>query len=126
MPQPFPEKDFIYSHKGVPEVNSPKHLNDVRYNFMPNSWPRRHFVQDFRIKVYNFSELDSSMHYLGWNDFSLDYQVADPMDSNHYINGRSPSFAILGIIFIAIYIISKYRFCNYSLPYVGLWYHQYP
>lgn len=108
MPQPFPEKDFIYSHKGIPEVNFPSHTSDVRYNFIPNAWPRRHFVQDFKMKSYNFSELDASMHYLGWNDFSLDYQVADPMDSNHYINARSPSFVVFCALFFGIFIISNY------------------
>ena len=34
------------------------------------------------------------MHGIQWVDFEIDYQLADPMESNHYINGRSPSFAV--------------------------------
>jgi hypothetical protein len=108
MPQPFPEKDFIYSHKGWPELNHPLHRNDFRYNFMPNVWPRRHFSPDMKIKLYNFSEIDSAMHYLGWTDFSLDYQVADPMDSNHYNNNRSPLFVIGMFVGCMLFLFRKY------------------
>jgi hypothetical protein len=104
MPQPFPAKDFIYSHKGLPDTY-PLHRNDVRYNFMINKWPRRHYVPIFKLKLYNFNDLDSVMHMMGWNDFVLDYQTEDPMESNHYVETRS-QFSILLILAGAfIYIV---------------------
>ncbi len=101
MPQPFPTNDFIYSHKGLPVLNNPLHKNDVRYNFRIENWPRRHHTPDFLFKQYNYSDWDQIMHSLQWIDHELDYQVADPMETNHYISGRSPSYAffMLGVLF---------------------------
>ena len=107
MPQPFPENDFIYSHKGFPVMNNPFHKNDVRYDFKMENWPRRHHVNDFQFKLYNYSDLDQAMHSMQWVDHELDYQVADPMESNHYVQGRSPSYMIIMAIVLFTFTIGK-------------------
>lgn len=107
MPQPFPSNDPIFSHKPYPAIFLPSHKNDFRYKFNFHLIPRRHFVPDFKIKVYNFSDFNEIVHRSGFNDFDLDHQLADPMESNHYINARSPMFVIfLGVITI---------FCIFSM-----------
>jgi hypothetical protein len=105
MPQPFPANDFIYSHKGLPAINHPLHKNDVRYDFKINLWPRRHYVPVFKLKLYNFNDLDAIMHMMGWNDFALDYQLEEPMDSNHYVENRSPLALFFLIFGAAIFIV---------------------
>jgi len=58
------------------------------------------------------------MHGNQWNDFDLDYQVADPMESNHYEQGRSP-FAVLiafGFLFVTIVRMhNNFKFIKYIL-----------
>ena len=47
------------------------------------------------------------MHGNQWNDFDLDYQLADPMESNHYLQGRIPLFVLLAMGFMLIWIGCK-------------------
>lgn len=107
MPQPFPKDDFTYSHKFLPPSIFPLHANDFRYNYKIQNLPRRHFSPAFQLRLYNFSDFDSIMHGLQWADFEPDYQLADPMESNHYIQGRSPSFVVFMAVGIFIFAISK-------------------
>lgn len=107
MPQPFPKEDFTYSHKGLPPMNYPLHKDDIRYNFQPDNWPRRHFVPDFQIKMGNFNDFDEMMHGIQWTDFDLEYQLADPMESNHYIQGRPPIVGFLVFLVLFLYCVSK-------------------
>lgn len=107
MPQPFPDHDLIFSHKGYPMELLPLHRNDFRYNFHSHLIPRRHFVPDFKMKVYNFSDFNEIVHRSGFNDFDLDHQLADPMESNHYINARSPSFMIFMMCTTLLFVVSK-------------------
>ena len=117
MPQPFPADNFIYSHKGLPKDNYPLHHNDLRYNLQIYNWPRRHYVPVFKFKIYNFNDLDAMMHMMQWNDMTLDYQTEDPMDSNHYIENRSPMFlgimVIFGFIFIVCYAVWGYALIDW-------------
>jgi hypothetical protein len=123
MPQPFPKNDFYYSHKGIPPSQYPLHIGDVRYNFMPNHWPRRHFVSDMLMKQHNFNDYDEIMHDVQWHDYDLDYQLADPMESNHYLKGRSPLVAMMGILFFFVLVVSKNINIKYfSFSFMGLWY----
>jgi|LauGreDrversion4_2_1035121.scaffolds.fasta_scaffold713418_2 hypothetical protein len=107
MPQPFPDKDFIYSHKGLPPHNYPIHAHDFRYNYYLERLPRRHFVPNYLFKQYNFNDFDSMMHGIQWADMEPDYQVADPMETNHYYQGRSPSFVIFMAVGLFIFTFSK-------------------
>ena len=50
IPQPFPAHHPIFSHKGLPTTLYPAHMNDVRYDFKPHYWPRRHHVPDHKVK----------------------------------------------------------------------------
>ena len=50
------------------------------------------------------------MHGNQWNDFDLDYQLADPMESNHYEQGRSPMFVFLATAVLLVFVVSKYQF----------------
>lgn len=121
MPQPFPTDDFIYSHKGLPVSNNPLHKNDVRYDFKMENWPRRHHVNDFQFKLYNYSDWDQVMHSMQWIDHELDYQVADPMETNHYVQGRSPSYMIAMAVVLFTFVVGIYCYNNFSLSSVGLW-----
>jgi hypothetical protein len=107
MPHPFPDNDFIFSHKGLPAMNFPLHLNDVRYNFIPDQWPRRHFVHSFKFKQYNFNDFDEIMHGIQFAEFELDMQLADPISSNHYYKNRAPSFVFFLVGLFFVYVVSK-------------------
>lgn len=117
MPQPFPKESFTFSHKGLPKDNFPLTAHDFRYNYRLDRLPRRHHCPDHLFKLYNFSDYDAMMHGIQWADYELDYQLADPMESNHYIQGRSPSFAVfmaLGLIlFTFIYPMWGYGVLDY-------------
>ncbi len=108
MPQPFPTENFIFSHKGLPKDNYPLHAHDFRYNYKTQLLPRRHHTPDFLFKIYNFSDYDSMMHGIQWADYELDYQLADPMGSNHYIQGRTPSFMIFMALTLFLFTFSKF------------------
>ncbi len=108
MPQPFPKDDFIYSHKWLPNDTFPLHAHDFRYNYYTDRLPRRHFVQSFPFKLYDFSDYDAMMHGIQWADYELDYQLADPMETNHYIQGRPPAmyvFMALGLFLFTFSIL---------------------
>ena len=121
MPQPFPANDFIYSHKGLPKDNFPLHSNDLRYDFKIYNLPRRHYVPVFKLKLYNFNDLDAVMHMIGYNDMVLDYQIEEPMDSNHYIEHRSQMFVLGMIISGFIFIVCMYKLIK-VMPYgVMVW-----
>ena len=108
MPQPFPTDDPTYSHKGLPPLNFPLHKNDVRFDFKMENMPRRHHVNDFQFKLYNYSDWDQVMHSMQWLDHELDYQVADPMETNHYIQGRSPSYAFIMAIVLFTFVVGNF------------------
>ena len=57
--------------------------------------------------MYNFNDLDAIVHMLGWNDFVLDYQVEEPMESNHYVENRSPFIIIFIIIGAFVFVVCK-------------------
>ena len=128
IPQPFPTNHLIFSHKGLPPNLYPSHFNDVRYVHKTYLWPRRHFVPDFKVILlndqfrlvnnYNFEDL---LHGNGFPDFDLDYQLADPMESNHYVQNRSISFNFFMMGFFFVFTISKLLIIL-SLPYLWLWY----
>ena len=123
MPQPFPNNDPIFSHKGYSKDLNPLHRHDFRYKFNYHSIPRRHFVPDFKMKVYNFNDFNEIVHRSGFNDFDLDHQLADPMDSNHYINSRSPMFIVMMGCAVILGVFSTYFifFKNSSLSFMGIW-----
>jgi hypothetical protein len=108
MPQPFPKDDFIFSHKGLPHHRYPSHMNDVRYNLRIENWPRRHFVPSFLFRQYNYSDADQIMHSIQWTDMEIDYQLADPMETNHYIQAKSPLMVVLFALTFFIFAVSKH------------------
>lgn len=59
------------------------------------------------MRFHNFYEFDEIMHSNQWNDFDLDHQLADPMESNHYLQGRSPFFVLLGGCFLLVWVLCK-------------------
>jgi hypothetical protein len=105
MPQPYPKDHPIYTHKPVPPMLYPSHRNDVRYNHKFESFPRRHYVPDLKVRLHNFYEFYEVMHSNQWNDGDLDYQLADPMESNHYIQGRSPFAVLFGAAFLIVWCV---------------------
>mgnify|MGYP001588308087 CR=1 FL=1 len=58
--------------------------------------------------MVNFFDLDEIMHGNDFPDFTLDYQVADPMESNHYIQGRSVAFVWFLFAYMVLFIVSRY------------------
>ena len=60
------------------------------------------------------------MHGNGFPDMDLDYQLADPMESNHYVQNRSISFAFFMMGIMIIFTISKIIYLL-SLPFMGIW-----
>lgn len=106
MPQPLP-KNYWLDHKNIPDSYNPDHKNDVRYNFQPQYWPRRHMVHTYKLKVYNYNSLDSIMHGNEWYDMQLDFQIEEPMDSNHYIQHSGHMKAFWAFWFMLIFLFCK-------------------
>jgi hypothetical protein len=57
--------------------------------------------------MYNWHDIDEMHHGNGFTDFDLDYQLNDPMESNHYVQNRGilTNFAMAVVMFI--FIVSK-------------------
>ncbi len=71
--------------------------------------------------MVNFFNFDEVMHGNDFPDFTLDHQVADPMESNHYIQGRSTLFAWFMMAFMIVFIVSK-NLDLFSLSNLWIWY----
>lgn len=107
MPIPFPDNSWRYSHKLRPDYYLPAYRNDFRYNYFPERLPRRHFAPDFYTKMVNFNDMDEMMHNVEWQDMVPDYQVEEPMSSNHYYLRYPPLYAIYAWVFVYVFVIGN-------------------
>lgn len=108
IPQPFPKDHFIYKHDFTYlKDRTPDHHNDVRYNLLPQFWPRRHQYKAHYVRQINFNDWDEIMHGNQWPDMDLDFQLADPMESNHY-QQRPGVLGGVGILiaYITVFLVS--------------------
>ena len=122
LPQPFPKDHFIYKKDYTYLLNRiPDHINDVRYNLLPQHFPKRHLPVDHFVRQLNFNDWDEIMHGNQWPDMDLDYQLADPMESNHYIQRPGPLGGVgMFVLYVVIFMIGINKYFNFSLAYLGI------
>ena len=64
--------------------------------------------------MLNFNDYDDAMHSNEWSEFTLDAQTADPIEGNHYYQGRPkglliPLLGLFGVLAVC------HSFCNYFI-----------
>jgi hypothetical protein len=82
LPDDFKHKDLPYDEM------FPSHINDVRFNFLPQNMDRRCFIHDTNAIFYNFNDGDF-YHGVGYEDEDMDYELPDPYDGMHQKYKRS-------------------------------------
>jgi hypothetical protein len=82
---PLPD-DF--RHKSIPaDEMFPSHMNDVRYNFIPQNLDRRCFIHDNHAIFYDMHK--DYHHGVGYEDEDMDYELPDPYGDMHQKYKRS-------------------------------------
>jgi hypothetical protein len=104
--QPFNQKD---SHPEPPKYFHLPFASDFRYNLRLENVPGRHFHTGFFLKNYNTNDFDAIMHGNEWIDMQPDYQIEEPMDSNHYIQQSSHGRAFFYFMYFLIFGFGKYN-----------------
>lgn len=105
--QPFDPKD---GHKLFPEFYYQQHANDFRYNYIQGNIPTRFPHITLGAKLYNNHNWDALMHSNEWNDMIPEYQIEEPIESNHYMQHSNHMRAVYMLIYVIIFGVSKY-FC---------------
>jgi len=105
MSQPFNPKD---SPKLTPEYYNKECSNDFRYNKILANIPRRHITPGGKTKVYNNHSLDSLMHGNEWNDMQPDFQIEEPMSSNHFFQHGGHMRAFYLFVYSMIFMVGKF------------------
>ena len=97
---PLPD-DF--KHKDIPyDELFPSHLNDVRFNFLPQNLDRRCYIHDNNAIFYNMNE--DYHHGVGYEDEDMDYESPDPYADMHQKYKRSAvgmwlcGFIVVGVV----------------------------
>lgn len=111
LPLPLPSD---WSHKQFP-INEfmPAHINDVRFNFLPQNLDRRMFLHDNYMHMYDFTH--DAAHTLGFPDEDLDYEMPDPMTAMHFKKKRSGALSIFGAV-IAVGVLFGYPILGLKMP----------
>ena len=111
MSLPLPN-DF--KHKTLP-LNEifPSHINDVRFNFLPQNLDRRCFLHDNMAIFYNQNE--DYHHGIGYEDEDLDYEMPDPFSDMHMKYKRSTVMNWL-IGFVACGVVIFYPAFGLKMP----------
>jgi hypothetical protein len=104
MSQPFDPKDATKA----PDYYHKQHANDFRYNKELANEPRRHLTTGLKLKVYNNHSLDALMHGNEWNDMQPDFQLEEPMGSNHYLQSGGHLRALWFFLYFMIFIVGKF------------------
>lgn len=112
MPLPY-VANYYHEDKSIPKDFHPDHINDFRYNFSYKNYPSKNFESLRPLKLYNTHSVDSLMHGVEWRDYQPDYQIEEPMESNHYIQNTGPLRSIYLLIFLFIFTISKLYYLIY-------------
>jgi hypothetical protein len=111
LPMPMP---IDFSHKKLPYNELyPAHLNDVRFNYLPQNLDRRMFLHDNYMHMYDFRH--DAAHTLGYPDEDLDYELPDPASAMHFKKKRSGAFSILGA-FASIGLLLGYPILGLKMP----------
>jgi len=126
--QPFSPSQ---GHKNLPEYYYPEHVNDFRYNYNMQNIPNRFTAHSYGLKYYNNYSFDSLMHGNEWNDMIPDYQIEEPIESNHYIQHAGHKRSLYLVIYFIIFMFCKsfyfyyfysfFSFFNYKLLKIRLW-----
>lgn len=103
--QPFNQDQ---GHPVPPAYFHLPYASDFRYNFILENVPARHFHSGLFIKYYNGNDYDSIMHSNEWVDMQIDYQIEEPMSSNHYLQQGTHGRALFYFLYIFIFGISKF------------------
>jgi hypothetical protein len=111
LPLPLP---IDWRHKQYP-VNEimPAHINDVRFNFLPQNLDRRMFLHDNTMNQYDFTH--DAAHTLGFPDEDLDYEMPDPFHAMHFKKKRSGAFSMLGAV-VAVGVLVGYPIFGLKMP----------
>lgn len=111
LPMPLPDD---WRHKAFP-INEfmPAHINDVRFNFLPQNVDRRMFLHDNYMHMYDFQH--DAAHTLGFPDEDLDYENPDPQSVMHFKKKRSGAFSMLGAV-IAVGVLFGYPIFGLKMP----------
>ncbi len=111
LPLPLP---VDWRHKQVP-INEimPAHINDVRFNFLPQRLDRRMFLHDNYMNMYDFTH--DAAHTLGFPDEDLDYEMPDPQSAMHFKKKRSGAFSMLGAL-VAVGVLFGYPIFGLKMP----------
>lgn len=104
--QPFNNDD---GHPDPPQYFHLPYASDFRYNLRLENVPARHFHTGLFLKYYNYNDTDSIMHGNEWIDMQPDYQIEEPMSSNHYIQQGPHTRALFYFMYIFIFGIGKFR-----------------
>lgn len=110
--QPFNPKD---SPKTYPDYFSThSYVDDFRYNKKVENLPTRHVTPVLYLKNYDKSDINALMHGNEWNEMQPDYQIEEPISSNHYYQQGGNSRALYAFIYLLIFGVCKYLyFFNY-------------
>jgi hypothetical protein len=111
LPLPLP---VDWRHKQLP-MNEfmPAHINDVRFNFLPQNIDRRMFLHDNYMNMYDFQH--DAAHTLGYYDEDLDYEMPDPQSAMHFKKKRSGAFSMLGAL-VAVGVLFGYPILGLKMP----------
>lgn len=78
-----------FRHKSPPvDDMMPHHINDVRFNFVPENMDRRMFLHDNAAILYD--QNNDFYHGVGYIDEDMDYELPDPYHNMHMKHKRSP------------------------------------
>lgn len=100
MTLPLPE-DFTHVEYDYNELY-PSHINDVRFNYLPQNLDRRAFIHDNMVAFYNMN--DDYHHGVGYEDEDMDYELPDPYEDMHQKYKRSTvtnyvfGFVVVGLV----------------------------
>lgn len=105
--QPYEPKEHYATKVGNPSFYFPEYVNDFRYNYKLDRIPHLYTRPLAKQKVYDPNDINALYHGNEWVDMQPDYQIEEPMSSNHYYQG-SPHYRVLYLItFFGVFAISK-------------------
>ena len=93
-----------FKHKRIPlDVLYPAHLNDVRFDFKPQFWGRRHFTHD--TYMHSYGDVHHLTHTIGHVDEDWDGEMPDPFDEQmHFKFKRNPIFwFVFAVIWVGLF-----------------------
>lgn len=99
MPQPL-TKEFGLKYT---TYDHPNHTCDFRYKFDASKLPKRSFVHELDTRFINKNDTWEMMHGNEWPDLQIDYQIEEPITSNHYIQNAGATRIIYFLIYFVVF-----------------------